>query len=186
LRKLMAAPNVLLLDEPTNDLDIQTLAVLEDYLDNFAGALVVVSHDRYFLDRMAERLLAFEGDGRVTEYPGNYSAYTETRLKVARSNAEDSNVARPQQKRSDVHHVNVPTPKPRKLSFKEARELQELEHTIAALESEQAELQAQINAAGSDYQALIRLTSELERTSAALEVAFERWSELAEIAEAGG
>jgi ATP-binding cassette subfamily F protein uup len=178
LRKLMAAPNVLLLDEPTNDLDIQTLAVLEDYLDDFAGALVVVSHDRYFLDRMAGRLLAFEGDGRVAEYPGNYSAYAETHL-----NVEDPNVARPQQKRSNVERLNVPTPKPRKLSFKEARELQELEHTIAALEREQAELQAQINAAGSDYQALIRLTGELERASAVLEAAFERWSVLAEIAE---
>src|SRR6266511_3713935 len=166
LRKLMAAPNVLLLDEPTNDLDIQTLGVLEDYLDDFAGALLVGSHDRYFLDRTAERLLAFEGDGRVAEYPGNYSAYAETRSNVERS--------------------NVPSPKPRKLSFKEARELQELENKIAGLESAQAELEAQINAAGSDYQAFIRLTGELEHASAALEATFERWSELAEIAEGVG
>src|SRR6185295_6840555 len=77
LRTLMAAPNVLLLDEPTNDLDIQTLAVLEDYLDDFAGALIVVSHDRYFLDRTAARLLAFEGSGAIVEYPGSYSHYAE-------------------------------------------------------------------------------------------------------------
>jgi len=183
LRKLMAAPNVLLLDEPTNDLDIQTLAVLEDYLDDFAGALVVVSHDRYFLDRTAERLLAFEGDGRVREYPGNYSAYVETRLQIARSDVEMPNAAPPEQKRSNDQRSNVPAQKPRKLSFREARELQELEIKIAALEDEQAAFQAQINAAGSDYQALIRLTGELERISAALEAAFERWSELAEIAE---
>ncbi len=186
LRKLMAAPNVLLLDEPTNDLDIQTLGVLEDYLDDFAGALLVVSHDRYFLDRTAERLLAFEGDGRVAEYPGNYSAYAETRLNVERSNVAGSAVARAEQKRSNVERSNVPSPKPRKLSFKEARELQELENKIAGLESAQAELEAQINAAGSDYQAFIRLTGELEHASAALEAAFERWSELAEIAEGGG
>jgi ABC transport system ATP-binding/permease protein len=180
LRKLMAAPNVLLLDEPTNDLDIQTLAVLEDYLDDFAGALLVVSHDRYFLDRTAERLLAFEGDGRVNEYPGNYSAYAATRSNVAATAAD-----RPEQKRSTVERSHVPTSKPHKLSFKETRELQELETKIAALEGEQAKLQAQINAAGSDYQALMRLTGELERASATLEAAFERWSELAEIAEGG-
>ena len=181
LRKLMAAPNVLLLDEPTNDLDIQTLGVLEDYLDDFAGALVVVSHDRYFLDRTAERLLAFEGDGQVAEYPGNYSVYAEMR-----SNVEDSKPTPHDQKRGKNDPSSVQAPKPRKLSFKEARELQELEIRIAELESQQAALEVQINTAGGDYQALIRLTGELERASAALEAAFERWSELAEIAESSG
>jgi len=178
LRQLMAAPNVLLLDEPTNDLDIQTLGVLEDYLDDFNGALIVVSHDRYFLDRTVSRLLAFEGDGAVVEYPGAYSAYAERRSQVAGSSADQS-----KQKPSNLQPANLPAAKPRKLTFNEARELQELEGRIADLEAEQAALEAQINAAGGDYQELRRLSAEIERTGAALEAAVERWAELAEIAE---
>jgi len=176
LRTLMTAPNVLLLDEPTNDLDIQTLAVLEDYLDDFAGAVIAVSHDRYFLDRVAERLLAFEGDGALVEYPGAYSFYAEA---TARRAAAEATVAtRPQPKPSAA----APT-RPRKLTFKEQRELQALEERIAVLETAQADLSERINAAGDDYQALLRLTAELERTGAELETAVERWAELAEIAE---
>jgi ATP-binding cassette subfamily F protein uup len=186
LRKLIGAPNVLLLDEPTNDLDIQTLALLEDYLDEpetrrdagFSGAVIVVSHDRYFLDRTCSRLLAFEGDGAVVEYPGAYSAYAEARSQVERSTLERSSV-----QHSNVQRPNVPKDKPRKLTFKEARELDGLEGRIAALEAEQAALQAQINVASGEYQALLRLTAELERVSAELEAAVERWGTLAEIAE---
>jgi ATP-binding cassette subfamily F protein uup len=178
LRTLMAAPNVLLLDEPTNDLDIQTLAILEDYLDEFAGALIVVSHDRYFLDRTAEHLLAFEGDGRVVEYPGSYSYYAE----VAAERAAEAVVAaeRPKPKPASP----AAPARPRKLSFKEQRELHELEGRIASLEAAQAGLAERINmVAGNDYQELLRLTAELERVRGELETAFERWAELAEIAE---
>jgi ATP-binding cassette subfamily F protein uup len=84
LHVLMGVPNVLLLDEPTNDLDIQTMMTLEDYLDGFGGCLIVVSHDRYFLDRTAEQILRFEGNGRVRQYPGNYSAFLEARQKEER------------------------------------------------------------------------------------------------------
>jgi ATP-binding cassette subfamily F protein uup len=178
LRTLMAAPNVLLLDEPTNDLDIQTLAVLEDYLDDFAGALIVVSHDRYFLDRTAEHLLAFEGDGRVIEYPGSYSYYAEVTAERA---AEALAAAeRPKPKTAPL----AAPARPRKLSFKEQRELHELEGRIASLEAEQADLAERVNAAaGGDYQELLRLTAELERVGGELEAAVERWAELAEIAE---
>jgi len=176
LRTLIAAPNVLLLDEPTNDLDIQTLAVLEDYLDDFAGALIAVSHDRYFLDRVAERLLAFEG-GAVVEYPGSYSYYAEV---VARRTAEAATAA----ERVRPKPASAPTPtRPRKLTFKELRELAALEERIAALESEQAALAARVNMASGDYQELLRLTAELKRVDADLEAAVERWAELAEIAE---
>ncbi len=179
LRTLMAAPNVLLLDEPTNDLDIQTLGVLEDYLDDFAGALVVVSHDRYFLDRTVEKLLAFEG-GRAVEYPGAYSFYAEQQ--AARRTAEEAaRAAKPAAKPAPAQPASPD--KPRKLSYKEARELQELEQRIPLIEARQAELEALISASSSDYQALQRLSAELERTSAELEAAFERWSTLAEIAE---
>ncbi len=174
LRTLMAAPNVLLLDEPTNDLDIQTLAVLEDYLDEFAGALIAVSHDRYFLDRTAGHLLAFEGDGAIVEYPGSYSFYPEA---VARR-AE----AAPRRGVQLNGSTALPA-RPRKLSFKEARELEELEKRIATLEAEQAALHARVNGSAGDYQELLRLTAELERVGVALDAAVERWGELAEIAE---
>jgi ABC transport system ATP-binding/permease protein len=174
LRKLMEAPNVLLLDEPTNDLDIQTLAVLEDYLDDFAGTVVAVSHDRYFLDRMAERTLAYE-DGRIAEYPGGYTAYAEA---VARRSAEAAESARPKSKPPQLE-----TTKPRRLTFAEGRELRELEQSIARLEARQADLGAEINAAGGDYQRLQALSAELDDVSLRLEAAFERWAVLAEIAE---
>ena len=178
LRQLMAAPNVLLLDEPTNDLDIQTLAVLEDYLDEFSGALIAVSHDRYFLDRTAERMLVFEDDGALAEYPGGYSAYA-----ARRSQAASAAPASPTP-RAPAAQPAAPAPaKPRKLTFKEARELEQTEATIARLEAEQAQLQRQIEGAANDYQALLGLTEALGRASAQLEAAFERWAELAEIAE---
>ena len=180
LRTLLAAPNVLLLDEPTNDLDIQTLAVLEDYLDEFPGALITVSHDRYFLDRTAERLLVFEGAGAVAEYPGNYSAYAE---RQEAESARAAAAARPAP--APAKSAAPPPARPRKLSFKEARELQELEGTIAQLEAEQAQLQAEIGTVAGDYQALQRLTAALDSVSSRLETSFERWSVLAEIAEGG-
>jgi ATP-binding cassette subfamily F protein uup len=181
LRTLMAAPNVLLLDEPTNDLDIQTLAVLEDYLDDFAGALIVVSHDRYFLDRTVSRVLAFTGDGTLAEYPGAYSTYAE--IVAQRELERPATTARAAPKPAAPSTASA---RPRKLSFKEARELQALEDRIAALEAEQVGLEAQISTAAGDYQALLRLTAEMERVSAALEAAVERWGVLAEIAEATG
>jgi ATP-binding cassette subfamily F protein uup len=181
LRTLMAAPNVLLLDEPTNDLDIQALAVLEDYLDDFAGALIVVSHDRYFLDRTAEHLLVFEGDGAVIEYPGSYSFYAETMARRAPSTTPS-----PDRRNVQSNAPAAPLARPRKLTFKEARELQDLEKRIAALEAEQATLHVRVNAAAGDYQELLRLTAELERVDAALAAAVERWAELAEIGEGGG
>jgi ATP-binding cassette subfamily F protein uup len=191
LRKLMGAPNVLLLDEPTNDLDIQTLALLEDYLDEpesrndegFSGAVIVVSHDRYFLDRTVSRILAFEGDGAVVEYPGGYSAYAEAQVLIEQAKAEIAKPKRVEQKPANPPPSSLPATKPRKLTFKETRELAGLEGRIAALEAEQGALEAQINTSSGDYQALLRLTAELERISAELEAAVERWGALAEIAE---
>jgi ABC transport system ATP-binding/permease protein len=179
LRKLMDAPNVLLLDEPTNDLDIQTLGVLEDYLDTFAGSVVVVSHDRYFLDRVVERTLAFEGGG-IVEYPGGYSAYAEA---LARREASQAAAEATRTRPKPAAQAAQESGRPRKLTFAEARELRELERRVAALEAKQADLGARINAAGTDYQAIQRLSAELEQVSADLEAAFERWAELAEIAE---
>ncbi len=174
LRALIDAPNVLLLDEPTNDLDIQTLAVLEDYLDSFAGTVVVVTHDRYFLDRTIDRTLAFV-DGKVVEYPGGYSAYAADIARRATETARERPKPAAASPKADL---------PRRLTFAETRELRELEAKMAALEAEQARLNALL-AAGGDYQATARHGAALTALTATLETTFARWAALAEIAEAG-
>lgn len=179
LRTLIEAPNVLLLDEPTNDLDIQTLTVLEEYIDDFAGAVVTVSHDRYFLDRTAERIFAFEGAGHVAMYPGNYSAYAAL---VARRTAEQTTAVKAAPKLPAA--AVKPATAARRLSFKEQRELGELEARIPAFEAELAQIETQLGAGSADHTAITQLSSALERVSAELEHAFARWAELAEIAEA--
>jgi ATP-binding cassette subfamily F protein uup len=145
--------------------------------------VIVVSHDRYFLDRTVSRILAFEGDGAVVEYPGGYSAYAEARSQIESANIESSKPKRSEQKPANPQPSTLPAAKPRKLTFKETRELAGLEGRIAALEAEQETLLSQINASSGEYQALLRLTAELERVSAELEAAVERWGALAEIAE---
>jgi ATP-binding cassette subfamily F protein uup len=179
LRTLMQNPNVLLLDEPSNDLDVQTLAVLEEYLDTFPGAVITVSHDRAFLDNTVDHLLAFEGDGLVRHYPGGYSAYREARAQEQKAATQRV----PAKPRAEAERPRAD--KPRKLSFKEQRELAALEERIAALEGEQARLSAALNAAGADYQAYARLSAELAAADAELEAAFERWTVLAELAAVG-
>lgn len=178
LRTLIEAPNVLILDEPTNDLDIQTLSVLEDYLDGFPGALITVSHDRYFLDRTAERMFAFE-DSAINMYPGGYSAYAARR---AEREAAQAAAARTTPK-PDAKPKAVDT-KPRRMSVKERRELSDLEARISALETQQSQIEAKL-ATTTGHQELTRLSTELEQTAKNLETAFERWAALAELAEAG-
>ncbi|MBC8162951.1 MAG: ABC-F family ATP-binding cassette domain-containing protein [Roseiflexaceae bacterium] len=178
LRTLIEAPNVLILDEPTNDLDIQTLSVLEDYLDGFAGALITVSHDRYFLDRTAERILAFE-HGAINTYPGGYSAYAERR-----SEREAAQAATAKAAPKTAAQTKAAEGKPRKLTFNEQRELKQLETRISKLEAEQASTETKLASAGG-HQQLTQLSTELERLARELETSFERWATLAEIAEGG-
>jgi ATP-binding cassette subfamily F protein uup len=177
LRVLMGTPNVLLLDEVTNDLDITTLMVLEDYLESFAGCLIVVSHDRYFLDRTIDKVFRFEGDGRIREYPGNYSAFLEIREREAEEKA--AVVAE-----TKAAKVAVVAPEPastkRKLSYKETRELEELETRIAEAESRKAELEKRMHDNASDYVLIQELDVELRTLYAKLERDLERWAELAE------
>lgn len=179
LRTLMQTPNVLLLDEPSNDLDVQTLAVLETYLDSFSGTLVVASHDRYFLDRVVDHLLVFEGDGGVRTFPGSYSAYAEDRS--ARLQQERQQTQKPAA--TQTNHASSST-KPRKLSFKERKELETLEGRIAELEAEQTRLNGAVSAGDQPYAELQATLAALMETEQALEAAFERWAELAAIAEA--
>ncbi|NTU90493.1 MAG: ABC-F family ATP-binding cassette domain-containing protein [Chlorobiaceae bacterium] len=178
LRQLIAAPNVLLLDEPTNDLDIPTLRVLEDFLDEFPGCMIVVSHDRYFLDRTVEHIFAFEQDGVVRRYPGNYSVYLE--MKAESASETQRQASRPEP--ATVKPVPVPSANPRKLSGKEKREMEQLEQSISRAEERQAEINEELASAGSDFQAVQRLSDELHALQAKLDRDMERWAELAEFA----
>jgi ABC transport system ATP-binding/permease protein len=179
LRVLMGAPNVLLLDEPTNDLDIQTLMVLEEYLDGFPGNLIVVSHDRYFLDRTVEHVIRFEGGGRLREYPGNYSAFLEARREEESeaAPAKPAGAARPSGRQSDA-----PPNAKRKLSFKERKELEETEARIQADELRGAEIERELSANASDAHVVHRLYEEREELTERLARDLERWAELAELA----
>lgn len=179
LRILMTAPNVLLLDEPTNDLDIPTLVTLEDYLDSFNGCLVVVSHDRYFLDRTVEHIFRFEGEGRLREYPGNYSAFLEARREEERETPaiQPATTARPAKQEREQSATAK-----RKLTFKERRELQEVEARIQESERRQAEIETELSANSSDAYFVHKLYEEREKLTEQLAQDLDRWAELAELA----
>jgi ABC transport system ATP-binding/permease protein len=181
LRILMSAPNVLLLDEPTNDLDIETLMALEDYLDGFPGTVIVVSHDRYFLDRTVDHLFRFEGDGRIREYPGNYSHFLTVRERErveadAAARSRPSAPAATTPARQNVEQA----PKGAKLSFKERKEMQSIEQKIADAEARKSVIEARMAAVATDYVAVQKLADEITAIEAELATAMERWAELAE------
>jgi ATP-binding cassette subfamily F protein uup len=189
LQVLMQAPNVLILDEPTNDLDVQTLAVLEEYLEEFNGCVIVVSHDRYFLDRTVETVFAFEGNGHIRQYPGNYSVYLDHRQAVA-SEATNAPVNNPQ-KTDDAVAVpsstakhgtqSAPSPKPQKLSYKEKREYEQLETQIPELEAEKEALEKWLyDNSASGYDEMKTLSEKLAALTQTIDTATERWMELAE------
>ena len=177
LRILMAEPNVLFLDEPTNDLDTKTLTVLEDFLDQFPGVVITVSHDRFFLDRVVERLIVFEGTGEIQRFEGNYSEY----LEVRKNKEKDGKLA------VEIKHDNKNTLEKkesrRKLSYQEQREWDEIEKRISELERKNAELQQEIEQAGSHVEQVQKLYQEQKKTEDELEQAIERWSELSLLIE---
>ncbi|MDQ3180723.1 MAG: ABC-F family ATP-binding cassette domain-containing protein [Acidobacteriota bacterium] len=171
LKVLMDAPNVLLLDEPTNDLDIPTLIALEEYLDDFAGALIVVSHDRYFLDRTIDNVFRFAEGGEIREYPGDYSAYLEykEREEADKTTSPKAQNSSPKEK-----------PQSRKLTFKEKGELEKLETDIAAAEKRQAEIEKELNVYASEAGKVHELFTEQLQLTEKLEKDLDRWAELAE------
>lgn len=175
LRMLMTEPNVLLLDEPTNDLDIPTLMALEEYLDDFPGALIVVSHDRYFLDRAIDRTFRLAGDGQIREYPGNYSTYLEIRTREENEKTVEVQTINTAKKPKYEAESGVP----RKLSFKEKRELETLETQIAAAEARQIEVQEQLSLNVSDAGKVNELFEEQQQLEQQLERDLERWTQLA-------
>lgn len=190
LRVLMTAPNVLIMDEPTNDLDTQTLAILEDYLDNYEGIVITVSHDRYFLDRIVRRIFAFEGNGRIVQYEGGYSDYMAKRpqpVKMGMSGStnekndiDESNGAEKEQtssKQTWKHEKKV------KFSYNEKREYETIEADIEKLENQIADLDEKILKNASDFGKLNALTKEKEEVEAELLEKMDRWEYLEEIAQ---
>ena len=177
LRILMGAPNVLLLDEPGNDLDIETLTILEDYLDDFPGAVIAVSHDRYFLDRITRRILAFEGAGKISEYTGNYSDYLEHSVKADKT---DESPATESKKKNDRKGEKE---RPLKFTYNEQREFQEIDDKIADTEQELKDINVQIDQAATDYLLLEKLMPTRQEIEQRLEHLLERWTYLNELAE---
>ena len=178
-RLLIEAPNVLLLDEPTNDLDVQTLTVLEDFLEDFRGCVVVVSHDRYFLDRTVDRLFCFERS-RLQRFEGNYSSYLE-RQQTLSSTASGGSATTAAPTAEPPPAAAAPT-KNRRRSFKESRELEKLDAELPRWEKQRGALEAQLAAGGSDYAALEALSGELSELLERIARGEERWLELSELA----
>ena len=182
LRVLMEAPNVLILDEPTNDLDVQTLGVLEEYLEEFNGCVIVVSHDRYFLDRTVDTIFAFEPVGQLRQYPGNYTVY----LDFKRAQEEKEILAKQKSKQTTPTKAvqqtkKAPKDQKKKLSYKEKREFETLEVKIPEMESEKSKIEAQLyQNAPSGFDALTTLTEQLAQLEQDIETSTERWMELAE------
>lgn len=180
-RLLIEAPNVLLLDEPTNDLDVHTLSVLEDFLDDFRGCVVVVSHDRWFLDRTVDRLFHFE-DGRLQRFEGNYSSYLEQRAAAAAAQTAAVSAPAPQHSPPPARSPRPEATGPRRRSFKENRELEALERDLPVWEERRQELEALLGNGGTDYDRLTALTHELAELVERIGAAEERWLTLSELA----
>lgn len=180
LRMLMSAPNLLLLDEITNDLDIPTLVALEEYLESFAGCLIIVSHDRYFLDRTIDYIFRFEEQGRIREYPGDYTTFLEIRERERADIAALKSEEKIREQKSSTVTSSAETAVKRKLTFKEKRELEDLETRIADAEARKTSAEAELAANGSDHVLVAKLYEELQTISETLDKDLERWAELAE------
>ncbi|MFD1039989.1 ABC-F family ATP-binding cassette domain-containing protein [Virgibacillus byunsanensis] len=172
LKVLMTEPNVLFLDEPTNDLDTQTLSVLEEYLDQFPGVVITVSHDRYFLDRVVDQLLVFSGNAQPQRYYGNYSEYLEQKQQK-----DNKPVSKPA--KTDTRQKKTK----KKLSYNEQREWNKIEDQIMELEQKVEGLQADIAAAGSDSEEVQKVFAKQQEIEAELEAKMERWEELSLLVE---
>ena len=189
---LIKNPNFLILDEPTNDLDIATLSILEDFLMNFQGCLLVVTHDRYFMDKMVDHLFVFEGVGVVRDFPGNYTEYRDRKEqedKVASKESKASqqvvqkSAAAEKAESAVVAEVKAPpvsvAPK-KKLSFKEKSELEELEKTIAKLETEKTDLTEKLSSGDANHQDVMKWTERIGIVINELDEKSLRWLELSE------
>ena len=174
---LMKNPNFLVLDEPTNDLDIQTLQVLEEYLQDFPGCVIIVSHDRYFMDKVIDHLLVFEGEGKITDFPGNYTQYREWSHLKSKEEAEKTNKPKETKPKADYHHESR-----RKMSFKEKREFEQLEKEIEQLETQCKNIEESLCSGNLSVEELTEKSKQLPILKAQLDEKSMRWLELAELA----
>ncbi|MBM7663226.1 ATP-binding cassette subfamily F protein uup [Bacillus mesophilus] len=176
LKILMGEPNVLLLDEPTNDLDTETLTVLEDYLDEYPGVVISVSHDRFYLDKVVNQLLIVEGGGKISTYFGAYSDYLELKKHEEKATNE-------KEKRIVAQEDKVEKPKKRKLSYQEQKDWDNIEDKIVQLEDQLAEITKSIELAGSDYGKISSLIERETKLKEELDEAMDRWTYLSELVE---
>ncbi len=178
---LFANPNFLVLDEPTNDLDLVTLSVLEEFLDQYQGCVIIVSHDRYFMDKLVDHLFVFEGDGVISDFPGNYSDWRRSKLKPRKSDEPKKEAV------AEVTVKQAPKPKPeqpkqkRKISFKEKHEFETLEKEIPELETLKVYLNDSINSGTLPYEELNKAIEQLADVSNRLGQKEIRWLELSEL-----
>ena len=177
---LFRNPNFLILDEPTNDLDLQTLAVLENFLSEYQGCLIIVSHDRYFMDRLVDHLFVFEGEGRITDYPGNYSQYRIDQVKKEKIQAEPKAIEKPASKPLSPITTSTPAAK-RKRSFKEQREMEMIEKELEKLTKEKEKLTGDLASGSLEYSVLQEKSKRIQEIDTLLPGKEMRWLELDEL-----
>ena len=178
LTVLMRNPNVLILDEPTNDLDILTLNVLEEYLKSFSGSVIIVSHDRFFLDKIADHLFVFEGEGVVKDFVGSYSEYREyIKEKEKQKRAKEREMLQKEERKSSQEFVGA-QPKKKKLSYKEQRELEQLEKDLELLGKERQELEEKLSGGNVSGKELNEASVRIGEVMALLDEKEFRWLEL--------
>ena len=177
---LITNPNFLVLDEPTNDLDIVTLNILEEYLQQFKGCVIVVSHDRYFMDKVVDHLLAFQGSARIKDFPGNYTQYREWKEVQELLEKEKEQAAKPKEEK--VQQVQPKNDEKKKLSFKEKREFEELDALIPQLEEEKANLENELSSGTLSTDELLQKSNRISQLIEAIEEKTMRWLELSELA----
>jgi ATP-binding cassette subfamily F protein uup len=173
---LFRNPNFLVLDEPTNDLDLPTLSVLENFLSEYPGCLLIVSHDRYFMDRLVDHLFVFEGDGVVRDFPGNYTQY---RL-WEKEKEDDDETGIMRQEPASVEQPVAKTEEKRRLSYKEKREFEQLQQEIAALEKERADITEKMNSGNRPFEELQQMSVRIIDIATLLDEKEMRWLELSE------
>ena len=187
LKILMEAPNVLFLDEPTNDLDISTLEILEDYIENFNGPIVTVSHDRYFLDKIANKIFSFEGNGKILEHTGNYSDFIDFKQKLSTiSDESEQNKKNSVNNSMDKCETKKNTTKEKKitkLSYKDQKEFDEIESVIENIENDICRTEEEINQNSTNYSKLQELINQKQALEKELENKMERWEYLNELVE---
>jgi len=183
LMVLIKNPNFLILDEPTNDLDLMTLNTLEEFLDSFPGCLIIVSHDRYFMDRLVEHLFVFEGEGQISDFPGNYSEFREAEKenKDGRPKTGDRSIGTATTNQSEKAEVTAAAPSKAKASFKQKNEFKEVTASMAKLEKEKAELTEKISGGNSDHEELMKISSRMLEIDSKLEELELTWLELSEL-----